>query len=98
MDISGVADFITTLGFPIACVIAMAWFIYKAYEKLTTETKEREDKLYQVIFENQAQLKEVEKTNASFIEILDQLKDEIRGLSDDVEQIKSDIRKDESNE
>lgn len=37
-------ELITTLGFPIACVIAMGIFIYKIYQK----SEQREDKLMQV--------------------------------------------------
>ena len=37
-------ELITTLGFPIACVIAMGIFIYKIYQK----SEEREDKLVEV--------------------------------------------------
>ena len=31
MDVNTITQLITTLGFPIVCVIAMAWFIYKFY-------------------------------------------------------------------
>lgn len=37
-------ELITTLGFPIACVIALGIFIYKIYQK----SEEREDKLMEI--------------------------------------------------
>lgn len=39
-----IVELITTLGFPIACVIALGVFIYKIYQK----SEEREDKLMEV--------------------------------------------------
>ena len=44
MDLQIIVDLITTLGFPIACVIALGVFIYKIYQK----SEEREDKLMEV--------------------------------------------------
>lgn len=40
MDVSNVTTLISTVGFPIACVIGMAYFFYKIWQKNT----EREDK------------------------------------------------------
>ena len=43
-----ISDLISTLGFPIACVIAMGVFIYKIYKK----SEQREDVLMKQIEEN----------------------------------------------
>lgn len=40
MDISTITTLISTVGFPIACVIGMAFFFYKIWQKNT----EREDR------------------------------------------------------
>lgn len=37
MDIQLIIDTISTLGFPIACVIAMGAFIYRIYQTTTKE-------------------------------------------------------------
>jgi len=33
MDITMITELIASLGFPIAAVLAMGWFIYKIYKK-----------------------------------------------------------------
>ena len=38
MEIAAIAELITTLGFPIACVIALGWFVWRIY----TKSEERE--------------------------------------------------------
>lgn len=40
MDVSNITTLISTVGFPIACVIGMAFFFYKMWQKNT----DREDK------------------------------------------------------
>ena len=42
MDIGTIQSLITTVGFPIVCVIALGWFIYKAFEKFTSQADARE--------------------------------------------------------
>ena len=51
---------ITTLGFPIVCAIALAWFCYKSYNKMT-------DTLDKITQTNQ----ELVMTNSSLIKAMD---------------------------
>ena len=71
---------ISTVGFPIACVIAMGWFIYKIYQK----SLEREDELREEIKENQ-------KINGKFAEIINRYSLELSEIKTDVKEIKEDI-------
>lgn len=63
MDVNVISTLITTLGFPIVCVLGLGWFIYKIYNDTQEQNKanmkavqdrcqEREDKLYAEIKEN----------------------------------------------
>jgi hypothetical protein len=67
-------DIFPTVGFPIICCGALAWFVYRFYqdsqkqnevnmEKVQARCAEREEKLYSFI-------KEQSETNARFAEII----------------------------
>ena len=95
MDISTVVELITTLGFPIACVIALSVFIFYVYRKQTEESaanmkkvqercKEREDKLYQEIALNR-------EINGKAIETIALYAERLNSIEDNVEDIKSDV-------
>ena len=73
-------ELITTVGFPIACVIAMGWFIYKIYQK----SIDREEELRNEIKENQ-------KINGKFAEIINRYSLELGEIKSDVKEIKEDI-------
>lgn len=47
MDITVISELVTTLGFPIALVAVLLWFIFK----LQAESKEREAKLMETVTE-----------------------------------------------
>ena len=95
MDVATLTQFITTLGFPIVAVIAMAWFIYQIYikttednalnmEKVQARCQEREDKLYQEIKENR-------EVNAKAIETIAKYAEKLEVIQTDVNEIKTDI-------
>lgn len=73
-------EIISTLGFPIACVIAMGWFIYKIYQK----SIDREDELRE-------EIKESQKINGKFATIIDRYSLEIGEIKSDVKEIKEDL-------
>jgi F0F1-type ATP synthase membrane subunit b/b' len=73
-------ELITTVGFPIACVIAMGWFIYKIYQK----SIDRENELRDEIKENQ-------KINSKFAEIINRYSLELGEIKEDVKEIKEDL-------
>lgn len=97
MDVSTVTQLITTLGFPIVCVIGLGWFIYKIYndttkqsaenmEKVQARCKEREEKLYTEIKENR-------EVNAQAIATIALYADRLDNIQTDVSEIKVDIAK-----
>lgn len=80
MDVATIVELITTVGFPIVCVIAMGWFIYKIYQK----SIDRENELREEIKENQ-------KINGKFAEIINRYSLELGEIKTDVKEIKQDI-------
>ena len=95
MEVSMILDIITTVGFPIVCVGAMGWFIYKIYcnmniqnaenmEKVQERCKEREDKLYEEIRENR-------EVNAKAIETIAHYAEKLDTIQIDISDIKTDI-------
>ena len=71
---------ISNVGFPIACVVAMGWFIYKIYQK----SLDRENELREEIKENR-------KINGKFAEIINRYSLELGEIKSDVKEIKEDI-------
>lgn len=95
MEVSMIVEIITTVGFPIVCVGAMAWFIYHIYcnmtkenaanmEKVQERCKEREDKLYEEIKENR-------EVNAKAIETIAHYAEKLEDIQQDIKEIKTDI-------
>jgi F0F1-type ATP synthase membrane subunit b/b' len=80
MEVATIVELITTVGFPIVCVIAMGWFIYKIYQK----SIDRENELREEIKENQ-------KINGKFAEIINRYSLELGEIKTDVKEIKQDI-------
>ena len=85
----------SNFGFPIACVIALGWFVFyivkrtsQAAEtnmaKIQERSKEREDILYKEIKENREINAKAINTIAHYVEKLD-------SIQDDVKEIKTDI-------
>lgn len=80
MDVATITSLITTVGFPIAVCVALFWFIYKVYQK----SIDRENELREEIKENQ-------KINGKFAEIINRYSLEIGEIKTDVKEIKQDI-------
>lgn len=93
MDVNTVTQIITQLGFPIACVVAMAFAMWKIYVRSENQNETREDKLYDVISKAQVQNKELSDTNAKFVGILETYKSDLEDIKEDVNDIKSKIIK-----
>ena len=88
-------EMISTLGFPIACVVAMGAFIFYIYKQTTKENadnmekvqarcKEREDKLYD-------ELAKCREVNSKAIETIAQYATKIDDIQKDVSEIKTDV-------
>jgi chromosome segregation ATPase len=95
MDITAITKAVSSVGFPIVCVIGMGWFIYQVFKKTTDESaknmekvqarcKEREEKLYQEIKENR-------EVNAKAIETIAHYAEKLDTIQSDISDIKTDI-------
>ena len=84
---------ISTLGFPIVCVIGLSYFIYIVYQKTTADNEKREEKLYEVIGKAQANNEMLLETNKEFIAVLETYKTDINEIKHDIEDIKDIIVK-----
>lgn len=80
MDLTLILEVISTVGFPIAVAIALAWFIYKIYKA----SEKREEALRQ-------ELKENREINRQFAEIISKYSVEITEIKTDIKDIKEDI-------
>lgn len=91
---------ISTLGFPIACVIALAAFIFHIYKQTTKENianmekvqarcKEREDKLYAELAKSQEVNSKAIATIAHYAEKLDVIQKDISDIKTDITIIMS---------
>lgn len=80
---------ITNVGFPIFCVLALGALVWKSFDKITSNNAEREKLLYSMLGETRAQLDDAIKINASFVEILSDLKTNMNNVQEDVAKIKS---------
>ena len=92
MDVSMIQTLITSVGFPIACVIALGWFIFKFYTDYTQQSAQRENELMNFIKEEQAQMQGLVATNAEFVEILNSYKTDIEEIKHDVNDIKTELQ------
>ena len=77
-------ELIPTVGFPIACVIAMAAFIFYVYKRMEVNTKEREDILYNEIKENREINKKSIDTIAHYAEKLDVIQNDVNDIKTDI--------------
>ena len=67
MEVGVILEAITTVGFPIACVVALFWFIYK----LQSESVKREERLMGIIEEYGSKLAEITTTIEAINEKID---------------------------
>lgn len=95
MDVGAITGLISNLGFPIACVIGLGWFLYQVFQKTTDENaknmekvqqrcKEREEKLYEEIKENR-------EVNSKAIETIARYAEKLDTIQNDINEIKTDI-------
>lgn len=82
------ANLVSSIGFPIACVIAMGYFIYIAFNKFMAKSEKREEKLYEMLGETQLTNEKLLETNASFVGVLEKYNSDLTGIKADVSDIK----------
>lgn len=87
MELSAIVELITSLGFPIVCVIALAFFIWKIYNQSVA----REEKLMTEITENRLVNQQAVETIAKFAERFNHIEEDISGIKNDVGLIKQKI-------
>ena len=86
MEWDSITTIISTVGFPIFCVVCLGYFVWKAFNMVMQNNKERESKLYDTIAEIRGQLKEASTTNASFIKILEDMSKDIEDIKDKIKE------------
>lgn len=95
MNAENMTDLISSLGFPIVCVIALAYFAFymvnkvmeenaNNMEKVQNRCKEREDILY-------AEIKENREINAKAIDTIAHYAEKLDTIQADISDIKTDI-------
>ena len=92
MDVNTIQTLVTTLGFPICVCVALGWFIYKAFEKFTSQSEKREEKLYTVIAQAQEANERLSHTNAEFVSVLNTYKSDLEDIKADVSEIKENMK------
>lgn len=92
MDVNTIQTAISTLGFPIVCVLFLGWFIWKIWMSQQDQNKEREDKLYEYLGKAQAVNEQLTKTNSEFVEILHSYKSDLDTIKNDVTEIKQNMK------
>lgn len=80
MDITLITELIASVGFPMACVIAMGYFIFNIYKK----SVERENTLM-------AELKENREVNSKAIETIAHYAEKLDAIQKDIADIKTDL-------
>jgi chromosome segregation ATPase len=80
-------ELISSLGFPIACVVALGIFVWKIYN----QSVEREGKLMAEITENRLVNKKAIETIAQFAERFTHVENDVEAIKTDINLIKEKI-------
>lgn len=88
MNIETIVDLITTLGFPIVCVLVLGIFVYKLWK----QSVEREKALMKEITENRAVNEKAIETIALYTERLAQIENNVSEIKSDVVLIKERVQ------
>ena len=80
MELNTLVELIGTLGFPIACVIALGFFVWKIYKRSET----REDTLM-------IEIGKMREINAQAIQTISHYAEKLDTIQEDVKEIKTDI-------
>lgn len=85
MDANTIQTLVAGLGFPIVCVIGLAVFGYKVWEKSTQQAEKREERSYEV-------LAGFKQALDGFNSVLDKYNNKLDDMGSDMETIKCDIK------
>lgn len=94
MDVAQMIEHaITTLGFPIVCVVFLGWFVWKIWLRQQEQNEKREEKLYACITEAENLNKQLIETNSEFMEVLTDYRSDLDEIKQNVNEIKNTITK-----
>lgn len=94
MDVAQMVEHaITTLGFPIVCVVFLGWFVWKIWLRQQEQNEKREEKLYACITEAENLNKQLIETNSEFMEVLTDYRSDLDEIKQNVNEIKNTITK-----
>ena len=80
MEFGAIGELIATLGFPIACVVALGWFVWKIYQR----SEVREDTLM-------TEIGKMREINEQAIHTIGQYAEKLETIQEDVKEIKTDL-------
>lgn len=83
-NLSVLTQLIASVGFPIVACGALGFFIYKLFE----QSKVREEKLINTLWDTTSINRELTKTNAEFVSVLETYKGDLDSIKSDVKEIK----------
>lgn len=89
----GWVQVLQSVGFPIFCVLALGYFVYSSYQKMITDTKEREDKLYTMLASAQSTISSAVENNVKLAAQIEIMQRNVEKLADDIEDIKDVVKK-----
>lgn len=89
MDLQIITTMISSVGFPIVACIALGFFIYRLFQ----DAKGREEKLITAISDTNNINRELTKTNAEFVKVLDAYSADLDHIKCDVTEIKQTMLK-----
>ena len=85
MDLKTIELLITSVGFPIVCVLGMGYFIWQLYK----DSVKREEKLTTQITESRLVNSKAIDTIAKYAEKLDTIQQDVKEIKNDVVAIKA---------
>ena len=100
MDLTAVSNLVSNIGFPVAMVLGLMWFIYQIFLKATAQNEinmkqiqercaAREDKLYKELAEGREINRQAIDTIAHYAEKLDTIQSDISDIKTDIIIIKA---------
>ena len=81
--------------FPVACVLAMGWFLYNVYQDMKKTASTREERYISLLNSSNDMLNKCQETNAKFIEQLENMQSSIKTITSDIENIKEILNENE---
>lgn len=88
METAVIIELVSTLGFPIVCVLALGFFVWKIYQQSVV----REEKLMAEITENRLVNEKAVETIAKFAERFTRIEEDVAEIKGDVGLIKNNLQ------